>query len=100
MSDRAVFDCVVYLQAVINESGPAFACFRLVDDSRVTVCVSAAVLAEARDVLSRPDLQAKFRRLTPERVEAFLSECRGQLRKFARHTARPGRRGTRTSVPV
>jgi len=72
MSDRAVFDCMVYLQAVANESSPAFACFRLVDDGRVTLCVSAEVLAEARDVLARPALRAKFSRLTAERVEAFL----------------------------
>jgi|SRR5579884_1885476 len=72
MSDRAVFDCMVYLQAVLNESGPAFACFRLVDDGRVTLCASAETLAEVRDVLTRPALQRKFRQLTPERVEAFL----------------------------
>jgi putative PIN family toxin of toxin-antitoxin system len=72
MSDRAVFDCMVYLQAVLNEDGPAFACFRLVDDDQVTLCVSAPVLAEARDVLTRPSLQVKFPRLAPERVETFL----------------------------
>lgn len=72
MSDRAVFDCMVYLQAAANESGPAFACFGLVDDGDVTLCVSAEVLAEARDVLTRPALQAKFSRLTPERVGQFL----------------------------
>lgn len=72
MSDRAVFDCMVSLQAVTNENGPAFACFRLVDDGRVTLCVSAETLAEARDVLTRPKLQAKFPRLTSERVVAFL----------------------------
>ncbi len=72
MTDRAVFDCMIYLQAVANESSPAFACFRLVDDGQVLLCVSAETLAEVRDVLTRPALQAKFPRLTPDRVEAFL----------------------------
>jgi len=31
MTRRAEFDCVVYLQAVLNENSPAFACFRLVE---------------------------------------------------------------------
>jgi hypothetical protein len=31
MSERAVFGCMAYLQAVTNENGPASACFRLVD---------------------------------------------------------------------
>jgi putative PIN family toxin of toxin-antitoxin system len=72
MSDRAVFDCMVFLQAVLNEDGPAFACFRLVEDEATTLCVSSAVLAEVREVLTRPSLQAKFKKLTPPRVELFL----------------------------
>ena len=52
MTDRAVFDCMVYLQAVTNENGPGFACFRLVDEGTVALCVSAVLLAEVRDVLS------------------------------------------------
>jgi putative PIN family toxin of toxin-antitoxin system len=83
MNDRAVFDCMVYLQAVANESSPAFACFRLVDEGRVTLCVSAEVLAEARDVLTRPALQVKFPRLTPERVEAFLQQVEAKAVRIA-----------------
>jgi putative PIN family toxin of toxin-antitoxin system len=72
MKGRAVFDCMVYLQAVTNENGPAFACFRRVDEGQVTLCVSAEVVAEAREVLSRPNIQAKFPHLTPENAEKFL----------------------------
>src|SRR2546422_469209 len=53
-------------------TGPAFACFRLVEGGQVTLCVSVETLAEAQDVLTRPALQAKFPCLTPERVEVFL----------------------------
>jgi predicted nucleic acid-binding protein len=77
MSDRAVFDCMVYLQAVVKESGPAFACLRAVEDGRVALCVSAEVLAEVRDVLSRPVLQTKFPRLTPERVMEHGGQASG-----------------------
>jgi putative PIN family toxin of toxin-antitoxin system len=70
--DRVVFDCMVYLQAVANESSPAFACFNLVDADRIQPCLSEAVLAEVREVLNRPKLQMKFRRLTPERIAAFI----------------------------
>lgn len=78
MSDRAVFDCMIYLQAAVNEGGPAFACFRLVEAGEVILCVSDEVLAEARDVLTRPALRAKFRQLTSERVDAFLQNVRAK----------------------
>ena len=78
MSDRAVYDCMIYLQAVTNEAGPAFACFGLVDASQVTLYVSAEVLAEVRDVLTRPVLQAKFPRLTEQRVELFLQNVKAK----------------------
>ncbi|HVC92496.1 MAG TPA: putative toxin-antitoxin system toxin component, PIN family [Pirellulales bacterium] len=73
MSDRAVFDCMIYLQAVANGVGPAFACFRSVDQGLVKLCVSAEVLAEVGNVLTRPRLQAKFPRLTQERAQAFIN---------------------------
>jgi putative PIN family toxin of toxin-antitoxin system len=72
MSTRAVFDCMVFLQAVTNERGPAFACVRLVEAERLWLVVSPAILAEVRDVLSRPKVRAKFPHLTDERVEGFL----------------------------
>jgi putative PIN family toxin of toxin-antitoxin system len=67
-----VFDCMVFLQAVTNEAGPAFACFRLVEEERLTLCLSPEVLAEVKDVLARPKLRQKFASLTVERVEEFL----------------------------
>jgi putative PIN family toxin of toxin-antitoxin system len=78
MTRRAVFDCVVFLQAVLNEAGPAFACFRAVDEGRLTLCVSQPVLDEVRDVLGRPSLQRKYRQLTPERIDAFLANVQAK----------------------
>jgi len=43
-----------------------------VDQGQVTLCVSAEILAEVRDVLTRPKTQLKFPGLTAEWVEAFV----------------------------
>ena len=75
MSIRAVFDCMLFLQAVTNEAGPAFACFQLVDEGRLTLCLSPAILAEVKDVLGRPNIRRKFPHLTGERVEEFLARA-------------------------
>jgi putative PIN family toxin of toxin-antitoxin system len=72
MSTRAVFDCMVFLQAVTNKQGPAFACVSLVEQAKLELVVSPAILAEVGDVLSRPKVRAKFPHLTDERVEGFL----------------------------
>jgi len=70
----AVFDCMVFLQAATSDRGPAFACLAFVEAGRGTLHVSAAILAEVRDVLTRPKIQAKFPNLTPERVDIFLQK--------------------------
>ena len=68
----AVFDCMVYLQAIVNEHGPSAAVVRAVREDRVLLFHSAEIVAELRDVLSRPILRQKFPRLTAERVEALI----------------------------
>lgn len=47
--------------------------FDALERGRVTLCLSAEVLAEIRDVLSRPKLRQKFPALTDEAVDAFLA---------------------------
>src|SRR5438876_5508823 len=74
---RVVCDCNIFLQAVINEDGPAFACISLVDSGQITLLLSPEVLAEAKDVLHRPKLQRKFPNLTPARVQEFLEHLEG-----------------------
>jgi predicted nucleic acid-binding protein len=59
MSVRAVFDCMLFLQAATNEAGPAFACFQLVEAGEVSLYVSPEILAEVRDVLNRPSIRRK-----------------------------------------
>jgi len=54
---RVVFDCMIYLQATISESGPAAALLRLVESRAVSLFVSDEILAEVRDVLSHPKVR-------------------------------------------
>jgi putative PIN family toxin of toxin-antitoxin system len=70
---RVVFDCMIYLQATANESGPAAALLRLVDNDEVALFVSREVLEEVRNVLSRPQIRQRNPAITNERVDALLS---------------------------
>jgi uncharacterized protein len=70
----AVFDCMVFLQAATNMRGPSFACLGLVESGSVSLTVSPAILAEVRNVLTRPKTRKKFTTLTDQRVEIFLQK--------------------------
>ena len=72
MTPRAVFDCMVFLQAAARPDGPAGACLRQVEEGKVILCISPPIMAEVRDVLSRPKTQKKFPLLTTESVEEFV----------------------------
>jgi putative PIN family toxin of toxin-antitoxin system len=71
---RAVFDCVILLQAAGHPTGPAGACLQTVRDGRLELIVSPDVLVEVRDVLTRPKSLRKFPALTLEAVELFLDD--------------------------
>ena len=75
MTRRAVFDCMVFLQGAMRATGPAAACFRLVDGGAVQMCVSAELLAEVKGVLARPALQGRYKTLAPEKVAKFMAEA-------------------------
>ncbi len=70
---HVVFDCMIYLQATANESSPAAALLRMMDDSIISLFVSNDILDEVRDVLSRPKIRQKNPRITDERVDALLA---------------------------
>ena len=78
MSIGVVFDCMLFLQAVTNDAGPAFACFQLVLDDVLTLYVSPVILAEVRDVLGRPKIRRKFPSLTAGHAEAFLQKVEAE----------------------
>jgi len=67
----AVYDTMVFLQAAIHP-GRRYATMEAVEDKRLTLCTSPELMAEVRDVLTRPSLAAKFPALTAERIAQFL----------------------------
>lgn len=70
---RVVYDTMVFLQSAVRV-GRAHATFQALRDGRATLCISAELIAEVRDVLSRPSITAKFPALTPQRLAQFLDE--------------------------
>lgn len=85
MSDqpiRAVFDCVIFGQAMINDRGPAAACLELARAGALKLLWSDYGIAEIREL---PDkLPAKFL-VTSERVEAFIED----ISLFAEYVSPP-----------
>jgi putative PIN family toxin of toxin-antitoxin system len=69
---RVVFDCNVLLQAAAREKSVAAKCLNLAESGLIQICVSREVLAEAEDVLNRPEIRAHFPDLSDEIVGAFL----------------------------
>ena len=72
MSTLAVYDCMLFFRAAAR---PRLArpLFDFVHGGQVTLCLSPDVLAEIRDVLTRPKLVAKYPALTKQAVDAFLA---------------------------
>jgi putative PIN family toxin of toxin-antitoxin system len=71
-SIRAVYDCNIFVQAALDEDGPAFACLLLAESGSVELAISAEVLDEVHSVLNRPKLRRRYRQLTQDRIDAFL----------------------------
>ena len=66
-----VLDCVVFLQGLIKESGPAVTCKRF-EEGRFRIAVSPETLAELRDVLSRSSLRQRFPLITKEKTDRLI----------------------------
>lgn len=71
---KAVFDCNIFWQIFFSEKGIGSKCWDLVKSNRVELFVSKAVLDEIRDVLTRPETKAKFKKATDEIVGYFIDE--------------------------
>jgi predicted nucleic acid-binding protein len=69
----AVYDCMCFVRSAgrPDRNRPLF---DFVHSGQVTLCLSPQVLAEIRDVLTRPTLIARFSALTREAVDAFLAQ--------------------------
>ncbi len=66
---RVVFDCVIYAQAIISDSGPAAECLERVRAGELRLIWSDYVLQEIREL---PEKLPTHLRVTLERVEIFI----------------------------
>ena len=73
LPDRVVFDCNVFLQAMLSANGPSHACWQKVVAGDVTLFVTPYMLAEIRRLPNHPKLR-RFTGFTTERVERFIEE--------------------------
>jgi len=71
-----VFDTNVVLQAMLNEAGPAAACFDLIFNNKASLITTDAILDEIADVITRPRLLSRYPILRSERPAQFLEKIR------------------------
>ncbi len=78
MRDRyvVVADTNMLLQSLLNVAGPAGKCLACFRRGEIDIAVSRDTIKEARDVLSRLSLRAKYPQLTDERVANLLAFLR------------------------
>src|SRR5258706_13645613 len=73
MSVRVAYDTMLFLQAAPRPDR-THATFQAVNDGRLTLCLSAELLSEISDVLSRDRVRAKFSAVTPQVIERFTAD--------------------------
>jgi putative PIN family toxin of toxin-antitoxin system len=65
---------MVFLQAAARSTGSAAACLQAVRDGRLELVISPEIVAEVRDVPTRPKTLRKFPTLTVEAVDVFVRD--------------------------
>ena len=81
MSVPVVYDTMLFLQAAVQPVR-VHRSFQAVQEGLVMLCLSAELLAEVRDVLTRRKIRQRFPALTPEAVDAFITETAAMARMF------------------
>lgn len=71
---RAVFDCNIYLQILINDASVAAKCFELARHNRIDLFISDFTFTELAEVLSRPKILGLLSGVSLNRIQAFLDE--------------------------
>lgn len=92
-----VFDCVVFLQGLIKDSGPAVSCLERFEQGGLSLAISPEILAELQDVLSRSRLRQDFPLLTDEKVERLIESLLLKADCFAMFRSGSNFRGTQTT---
>lgn len=70
----AVFDCMIFLQAITSSTGPSAACMEFVEQGHVQLHLSADILGELRRVFLLPSTRMKFPDITKAKVEMVLAK--------------------------
>jgi putative PIN family toxin of toxin-antitoxin system len=73
VSLRVVYDTMVFFQWAALPEDRQHTTIRALYDGSVRLSMSRALFEEVRDVLSRPEVQARAPSLTPERLKQILS---------------------------
>ncbi len=73
MSIPVVYDTMLFFQAA-SRPDRIHATMRGIMDGKLTLFVSPELLAEVQDVLTRSEHRARFSALTPDAVEAFITD--------------------------
>jgi putative PIN family toxin of toxin-antitoxin system len=71
-SPKVVFDCMMFLQAALNPSGPAAACLRVLENQLIRVLVTREILEEIEQTLRKPLIQTSYPRLTETVILEFI----------------------------
>lgn len=70
----AVYDCNIIWQSFFFGNGVSAKCKKLVDDNVITLFLSAEVLEEMREVMSRPEFLSRFETITETMIEKYLEQ--------------------------
>jgi putative PIN family toxin of toxin-antitoxin system len=69
---RAVLDTNVWLRGILSASSASGQVIAALVDGRFALVTSEPLLEEVADVLARPELRRKYKKLTPENVARVL----------------------------
>ena len=69
-----VFDCNIYVQALISDLSAAAKCFEMARDDTINLFISDSTFAELIEVLSRPKILGLLSGCGPNRIQTFLEE--------------------------
>ena len=71
---RVVFDCNIFLQAAVRDTGPSFACLAAAEVGSIELFISPQIVAEIETVFSRPKVKRSFPQLSTHYSQAFLQQ--------------------------
>jgi putative PIN family toxin of toxin-antitoxin system len=72
-SDRTVFDCNVYLQALLNGHGPAGKCLSAALEGKFVLLWTPVIVAELRSAALSAGVQAKYPHVTVQRLDLLIA---------------------------